>query len=295
MEDLKNKDFKTNPNFTFKEIFKEIHCCFGINDVFDIYYSHNENNELYLISADNNYIISITKIKDKKLVKSLSTEGNQQIKMIRHFYNKKNNKDYLISTLKNAVIKIWDLSDNYNLIHSKKIDYSENSIIFSSILYFSENGDYFITSSNCDKNQDYTKIFNFNEGNFIVNLENTNRIDIYYMLIWNHNKIDYLIQCSLGIILIHNLENKELFHILRKTENSTIHNSACLVKNKNGEDFLYVGNINGLIDVWDLKNFQLKKSIKYFKSYFYHMISWNKRYILVVEKSNYSIIIIDAL
>ena len=295
MEDLKNKEFKTNPNLKFKEIFKKIDCCFGINDVFDIYYSHNENNELYLISASTNYTISITRLRDKKLVKSLSIKGNQEIKMIRHFYNKKNNKDYLISTLKNANIKIWDLSNNYNLILSKKIDYSENSIIFSSILYFSKNGDFFITSSNCDENEDYTKIFNLNDGNFLANLENTNRIDIYYILLWNNNNIDYLIQCSLGKILIHNLENKQLFHILRKTEKGTIHNSACIVKKKDGNDFLYVGNVNGLIDIWDLKNFNLLKSIKYFKSYFYHMISWNQRYILVAEKLNCSIIIIDAL
>jgi hypothetical protein len=295
MEDLKNKDFTTNPNLKFKEIFKKIDCCFGINDEFDIYYAHNENNELYLISADINYTISITRLRDKKLVKSLSTEGKQQIKMIRHFYDKKNNKDYLISTFKNANIKIWDLSNNYNLIHSKKIDYSENSIIFSSILYFSENGDFFITSSNCNDNKDFTKIFNFNDGNFVANLTDTNRVDIYYMLLWNNNNIDYLIQCSLGIILIHNLENKQLFHILRKNGNSTIHNSACIVKNKDGDDFLYVGNVNGLIDIWDLKNFNLKKSIKYFKSYFYHMITWNQRYILVAEKSNCSIIIIDTL
>ena len=295
MEDLKNKDFITNPNLKYKEIFKQIDCCFGINDEFDIYYSHNENNELYLISADTNYTISITRIRDKKLVKSLPTEGNQQIKMIRHFYNKKNKKDYLISTFKNAKIIIWDLSNNYKLIHSKKIDYSENSIIYSSILYFSKNGDFFITSSNCNENQDYTKIFNFNDGNFLVNLENTNRVDIYYILLWNNNNIDYLIQCSLGIILIHNIENKELFHILRKDGNSTIHNSACIIKNKEGDDMLYVGNVNGLIDIWDLKNFQLKKSIKYFKCYFYHMINWNQRYILVAEKSNSSIIIIDTL
>ena len=296
MEDLKNKDFIKNPNLKLKEVIKEMDCCFGINDIFDVYYNRKENNELYLISADKNYTISIIRIRDKKLVKSLPCTQNKEIKMIRHFYNNKYNKDFLISSCKGSEIKIWDLSNNYNLIHSLKIDYSQNSIIFSGLLYFSENnGDYIITCSNCNENNDFTKIYNFNDGNFIENLENTNRFDIYYLLLWNRDENnDYLIQCSLGTIFIHNLQNKKLFQILRKENKSTIHNSACLIKN-DGTDYLYVVNVNGLIDVWNLNTFQLKQSIEYFKSYFYHIISWNKRYILVAEKSNSSILVIDTM
>lgn len=295
MEDLKNKEFLTNPNLKLKEIIKEMDCCFGINDIFDIYYNRKENNELYLISADKNYSISITRIRDKQLIKSLKLTKNSDIKMIRHFYNEKNDKDYLICSFKGSNIKIVDLSNNYTLIYSLQIEYSKNSIIYSALLYFSEiNGNYIITSSNCNENNDFTKIYNFNDGEFIQNLEKTNRVDIYYLLLWNKDNKDYLIQCSLGYVFIHNLENKKLFTILRKEDKSTIHNSACLIKNE-GIDYLYVVNINGLIDVWNLNTFQLKQSIQYLKSYFYHIISWNKRYILVAEKLNCSIIVIDTM
>ena len=295
MEELNNKEFETNPNLKFRGIIKEFDCCFGINDIFDIYYAHNENNELYLISPSSNYSILITRLRDNHLVQTLEGFNNAKINMIRYFYNKKDNKDYLIASFKGSKIKIWDLSNNYNLKHSIKINYSENTSIFSCLLYFSEkNGDYFITSSNSEYENDYTKIYNFNDGSLINNLYSTNRRDIYYLLLLNKDNNDYLIQCSVGCILIHNLENKNLSRILSKNSDSTIHNSACLIKSNDDIHYLYVGNVNGLIDVWDLNTFQLKTSIRYGKCYFYHLLSWNNRYIFVALKTDESIIIIDT-
>ena len=293
MEELKNKDFEKNPNLEFKEIIKEMDFCFGINDIFDIYYDKKQNNELFLISADKNDSISITRIKDKKLIKSIPRGFKKSIKMLRHFYSPIKTTDYLISSFSNSILKIYDLSNNYNLIHTIDVDYSSNSIIYSSLLYFSEKGDFLITSSNSNENNDYTKIYDFSNGALVENINFTNRVDIYYLLLWNKENNDYLIQCSIRDIYLYNFENKDIT-VLHKNENSTIHNSACLVKKNDGIDYLYVGNVNGLIDVWNLQNYNLEQSIKYSKSYFYHLISWNNRYILVAEKMNCSIIVIDT-
>ena len=293
MEDLKNREFITNPNLKLNSIVKQMKCCWGINDIFDIYYSFNENNELYLITADDNSAISITRLRDNQLVKSLGgNKGN--INMIRHFYNQKNQRDYLIVSFKDSNVKLWDLTDNYNLKYSLNIHYSENTSIFSCLLYFPENyDDYLITSSNNNEGEDYTKIYNFENGSFIKNLENTNRVDIYYLLLWNKNDDkDYLIQCSNRCVLIHDLKTKELMKIFQ-SENSTIHNSACIIR-KNNIDYLYVGNVNGIIDIWDLNNLQQKGIITYKKSYFYHLISWNNKYILVAEKFSGCIVVIDT-
>ena len=124
-------------------------------------------------------------------------------------------------------------------------------------------------------------------------MENTNRVDIYYLLLWNKNDDkDYLIQCSNRCVLIHDLKTKELMKIFQ-SENSTIHNSACIIR-KNNIDYLYVGNVNGIIDIWDLNNLQQKGIITYKKSYFYHLISWNNKYILVAEKFSGCIVVIDT-
>ena len=294
MEDMKNREFKNNPNFKFKEVFKELSCCFGINDVFDIYYSQADNNELYLITSDKEFTISITRIRDKQLIKSLPGIENKRINMIKHFFNNKDSNDYLVASFKGANIKIWNLTNNFNLIFSFHVDYSQNSSIYSALLYFSENKNYLITCSNCKENNDYTKLYNFDDGTFLSNLSYSNAVDVYYLLLWNYNNNDYLIQCCSFIVLIHNLKDGKFVRRLSKGSNETIHNSACIIRSEEGIDYLYIGNVNGLIDVWNLNNFQFKQSIRYFKSYYYHFLSWNNRYIIIAEKFNCSIIIVDT-
>ena len=285
-----------NPNLHFNSEIDQMQCCFGINDIFDIYYDQNNNNELLLIYPSENFIIKVIRLKDNQLVKTL--EGHKgKIRSIRHFKDNINQKDYLISSGSPKVVNIWDLTDNYKLLFSLNINYSQNSIIYSCALFFSENkGNYLITSSNENSNEDYTKIYDFNTQNLIANLESTNQIEIYHLLLWNNETNDFLIESGTGLILIHNLETKKLTHVLRNNDRS-IKNSMCLVNNpdSNKLDLLCSTTLNGLIDFWDLGKFQHKFSIKYRNSYFYDVINWFDRYIIVGEKTNSSIIVIDLI
>ena len=74
MEIQQDKNFVTNPNFKLKETIIEMKCCFGINDIFDVYNAPNDNNELYLISPGENSSILITRIRDKKLITESPTK-----------------------------------------------------------------------------------------------------------------------------------------------------------------------------------------------------------------------------
>ena len=104
-----------------------------------------------MICPSDNYSLSITRLRDNQLIKSL--EGHEgQISFVKHFYNKNKKKDYLISACKKSVVKVWDLTDDYNLLFSLNVDYSENTKIFSCIALFTENKEnYLITSSNENK------------------------------------------------------------------------------------------------------------------------------------------------
>ena len=125
-----------NPNIRFNSIVQEMKCCFGINDIFAVYYDKNNNNELYLIFPSENYSIKITRLIDNHFIKSL--EGHQnQISFVKHFYNNIAQKDHLISSDKSCVVIVWDLSNNYNLLFSLKINYSKNSIIYNCTAFFS--------------------------------------------------------------------------------------------------------------------------------------------------------------
>ena len=71
----------------------------------------------------------------------------------------------------------------------------------------------------------------------------------------------------------------------------------CLINDPDSKklDLLCVTTVHGLINFWDLGSFTLKFSVKYKSSYFYDIINWNDNYIIVGEKNNSSIIIIDVL
>ena len=294
MEISKIKITSENPNFKFKNVVKHMDCCFGINDIFDIYYDKNNNFELYLISPSENFSIAITRLKDNQLIKSLQGH-NQKITSLRCFYDEIKQKDYLVSSSKKCKVIIWDLSNNFNLLYSLDVDYSQNSIIYSCLLFFSQNkGNYLITCSNETDSKDFTKIYNFENHQLICELEGTNRIEIYYLLSWKNDDKDYLFETSIGRVIVHDLETKNLFHILN-SPNRSIQNSACLIKNTqtNKIDLLAVPTIHGDIYFWDLNTFKLKFSIKYQNSYFYDIINWNDKYIIVAEKFNSLIVIID--
>lgn len=285
-----------NPNIRFNSNIQKMNDCFGINDIFDTYYDKNKNNELNLILPSDNYSIKIIRLKDNKLIKNLQGHTGK-ITLIRHFYNNIKQEDYFISSGKPSEIKVWDLSYNYNLLFSLKINYSINTLIYSSILFFSENkGSFLITSSNENSQEDYTKIYDFNTQKLISNLEFTNVNEIFYLLLWNDGNNDYLIESSIGRVFMHNLETKELFHILN-SPNKSSQNSMCLIKNheNNDRDLLCVSTVHGAIYFWDLGTYTLKFSINYKSCYFYHIINWNENYLIVAEKLNSSIIIMDLM
>lgn len=283
-----------NPNFRFNSIVQEMNDCFGINDIFAIYYDKKDNNELYLISPSKNFSIKVTRLKDNKLIRTL--EGHTgKITLIRHCFNSITQKDYLISSGKHSEVKVWDLSDNFNLLFSLKINYSKNTNIYSSLLFFSENnGNYLITSSNENQVEDFTKLYDFNSQELKANLELTSQVEIFYMLTWNNGKYDFLIESGVGIILMHNLETKELFKVFNPSNKSS-QNSMCIIKNPedNKIDLLCVATIHGSIDFWDLDTFTFKFSVRHKSSYFYDLINWFDRYVIVAEKFSSLIIIID--
>ena len=163
-------------------------------------------------------------------------------------------------------------------------------------IYTENKGNFLIISSNENQKEDYTKIYDFNTEEFIADLEATNYIEIFCLLIWKNNDKNYLIESSIGNILIHNLETKELIKIL-STNKKSIQNSMCLINDPDSKklDLLCVTTVHGLINFWDLGSFTLKFSVKYKSSYFYDIINWNDNYIIVGEKNNSSIIIIDVL
>ena len=138
-----------------------------------------------------------------------------------------------------------------------------------------------------------TKIYSLNDCKFIKYINNTCNIAIYFLLMWynkNNNKY-YIIQFSNNKILINNLLEDELYsELINKPEDK--HYSG-LIYSQGNKDYLCSSSINGYINIWDLYDKKIYKTINTNRCKLAHIINWNRKYIIVSDVNNKSFKIID--
>ena len=291
-----NYEFKKEPkNLKFKENITTTNSSAGWNDIFEIFISYKDNKE-YLVSPNtNNYKLDIFNLINNQLITSLSGHKND-IRTIRYFINNKNKNEYLISADDNKIVIIWDITNNYNIKYIINTKYGDD--IYSCLLIFPHNSDdnYIITSTfnKSDKDEDSaTKLYSLNNGNFIKYINNTNNNHIFYLLSWynKRNNKYYIIQFSYKKIIINNLLEDELYSEL-SNEPETDHHSG-FIYYKDNNDYLCSSSSNGYINIWDLYNKKIYKTINTNGCELAHIIEWNKKYIIVADYNNKSFKIID--
>ena len=254
--------FNTNLIFKYKEnIIKDFNFSYWICDTFDIYYPLNENKkEPYLIySLFDKMEINILRISDKKSIKTLSGPSNY-IEKVKNFFNENDKHNYLLSSDWDYIIFVWDLDNNFEKKHMIVPGYS--NYIYSFLIYFKLN--YIITSTvGHTQGLDFIKIYSLVNGEFIRNILGTDNNDTLYCLIWEKEENEsYIIACCYEKISIYNLLNNELYSNL-----STNIESSCGDYYFSGfisydNKYLYTSSNHGFINIWNLYEKTLVKSIK---------------------------------
>ena len=286
---LKNYVFYKNPNLKFIELLleeeKQNENIYDINTIIEIYYPRNIKNEVYLILPKlNMYNIDIIRILDSKKIASLKGHKNF-ILVVKHFYSKKNKIDYLLSTDENCKLFIWDLTNNFKLKFFIEIKYSFN--LSDCLLIFDENNnkDYILTSTKVIKNDNYSKLFSFeNKGEYIKNIPYTNLNKTYYLIKWinnNDNNKLYIIECCDKIIYIYNLYEPEEKFKMKSFLHESINCGGCVIK-QNNNDYLFAISYNGYINIFDLNNkLYLKNIYCEYNNNFCSIIQWNVNYLII--------------
>lgn len=305
--------FKNMPNIKYKEnITNDFNYSYWICDSFDVYYPLSENKkEIYLIySIFDKKEINILRISDKKNIKSLSGHSNY-IDKVKNFYNEKDNHNYLLSSDWNYTLFVWDLDNNYELKH--KIITLYTNYLYSFLIYFKL--DYIITSTVGHADQiDYIKIYSFKSGDLVRNLINSDINDTLYCLIWEKEKDEnYLVACCYEKISIYNLINGVLYCNL-----STIVEESCGDYYFSGfisydNKYLFTSSNEGYINIWNLIERNLFKSIKLPLSSLFKIIPWAiyidyykdkddlkfykniNNYILVCDKNKFGILNLNII
>ena len=287
--------FHKKPNFKYKHIITDNNYSGGANDIFEVYISYKDNKEYIASPNFDNSNIDILRILDN--TKLLSLKGHKSnIRTIRYFINYKNYNEYLISADNDRIVIIWDINNYYNIKY--KIDTNYLDDISSCLLIFphNTNDNYIITSSNAisnDINKSATKIYSLDNGKYIKYIIDSNNHYICYLLSWynKNNKNYYLIELAHKKILIHHLLENELYCQLKK-EPESYHNSG-FIFNKGNNEYLCCSSTNGYINIWDLYNKSLFKTINTEGCFLMHIINWNDKYAIVTDLDNKAFKIFD--
>ena len=294
-----------SPNLKFKEIITENNYCEGYNDIFEIFISV-KNKEIYLASPNKlDYILDIITIKDKKIYKSL--EGHKYyVISVKYFLNKINNKEFLVSSDKDNIIIIWDVSNDFSNIY-KIVTHNNIGKISSLLICFnlkdSKNkvDDYIIF---CYDSKIHTNVYSLNNREKIKNIKNTNEYCTYYLLYWFNKKDynNYIIELSNENILIYNIIKSTNFGVLTlgSTNYSKLING--FIYNKDNTDFLTVASSSGFITIINLETtniltcFNIYQNLENFDTkiiYLTYILQWNDNYMIACEYYNRGVKIIE--
>ena len=136
----------------------------------------------------------------------------------------------------------------------------------------------------------------FEDGAFIKYISNTHKFPVYYLLPWfnKKNKKYYIIQFCSKKILINDLFEDELYSELINEQESNHFSGFLFYKDDN--NYLVSSSSNGYINIWDLYEKKIFKNINLNinnECKLYHIIEWNEKYIIVADKKNNYLKIID--
>ena len=292
-----NESFSLNPNFICKEtIIKDNYDDYFISDSFEIYYSYHNYNDIMLVSPNKQYEIRIISLKTKKLIRVLRGHS-APIGIVRHFFDQKNKIDYLISVDDNKVLQVWDLSNNFKIKQTLNLMYKS---IYSAIMIFDSLNDYIITSTFNNQNlaEDFTKIFNLEDGKFLRNIGSKLPSKSHYLLPWKNpeDNLWYVIDFCVGKILIYPINGDDKLFELKSGvdfESQLTYYYGITM----GKDFTNLCAVSegGYIHIWNLLNKNLIYTKRINKGNLNTLLKWSDRYIIVSDKKNCSFYVIDII
>ena len=211
-------------------------------------YSYSENYKNYSLKC---YDI----LKDKSMTK-VQNAHSERIFTCSHFLDKYNMRDLLITSAFDKKIKIWNITNNFQVIYEKKPDYyfKENTYLLSENILSYNNKIYLIVSAYEINSSGYDLLY-YNTSkkidwrHFENSRDNTNFLDIFY-----NNGNPEIITANLGNVKIYNFQNKNLIKLFHDNNNKLNYLSAIVKKDSFNNKNIIVSAGDGLLRIWDYNN-----------------------------------------
>jgi WD40 repeat protein len=229
--------------------------------------------ESYVVWGTPIYSLEFFNIEKNQIINTIKEAHMNIIFSCRHYPDKKNKIDYIITSSYDRNVKIWNLkSFSYNLITNTH----NNNYIYSVCLLFEENENksYVITSSPSD----FMKVWDFTGkliDTFGLSDEGTYFIDTYYDT--KNNKY-YILNGNVNDVKSYSFSDRKPYKKYIGIPQSW-HMSA-LVYQSNEQEILIESDGNGFIRLWEFHTSNLIKSIFTYSFILLRGIClWNEKYL----------------
>jgi len=226
----------------------------------------NEYLLVYSYSEDyKNYSLKCYDILQDKRMTKVQKAHTERIFTCSHFLDKYNKRDLLITSAFDKKIKIWNISNNFQVIYEKKPDYyfQENTYLLSENMLSDNNKIYLIVSAYEINSSGYDLLYyntskSLDWRHFDNSRDNTNFLDIFY-----NNGNPEIITANLGNVKIYNFQNKKLIKFFSDNKKELNYLSAIIKEDSLNNKNVIVSAGDGLLRIWDYNHpDRLLQSIK---------------------------------
>lgn len=300
--DISKINFKSIPDFIYKETLFNKNFGSGFNSLFDVYINYIDSKSYFITSNYENCDINVISLENNILIKELKGHKHE-ILSIRYFLNEITKEEYIISSDIDKKVIVWNIHENFNIEFNLYIDYSQFCNINSCIITNIQQLNYVIiscynNSSNYEQKnpkKDYTRMYSLMNKDFIKEIYNTEANSTRYMLSW-YNESDentYIIELCDYKITINNLLKKQNYSIFKSEFNNKEEFLTGFIYKKEETDYLITGSWNGFVRIWDLDE---KSQINYIQTddlQLYNIIPWSDKCAIIAYKFLNKIKIID--
>ena len=306
------QNFKTNPNFKFREYPAELRECLGTTYTYDVFKDKQGRTILITpywninkqcntegdpsIGLDQYHYISLIDLSNNKEIQTLIGHTDRVV-TCRFFEDPFKGKQYLISADRKYKVKVWELTDNGKLIFDKELKEGYDNFIYSVLMIFEAKKMYAVTST---LGSGETNVFTIDSDQQPKKLQETKDLNIYYLDYWFEEKdadgksVHHIIQCGKNKILITQFNDEKETHYEIATDEKYANNLCGMVYKKGDKDLLITSATRGLIKIIDLKERKEIHSYEHQDVFFYNFVRWNDQYILLYEAMQRRILVLDS-
>jgi WD40 repeat protein len=231
----------------------------------------------YLAWGDSKNLLNIYDLAQNTTIHQLSGH-TKHIFIVRHFFNKHEPLDYLLTSSYDKSIKIWNVQ-TFSLVNSI-IDCHTSLYLYSALLLYEESSSKMYAVSSAPN--EYMKVWDSQTGTFVRNVGTTTDYT-YYIDSWldESNKELYIINANSIDVKIYEFRTGLLYKTF-KSENSTWHMSA-LVHYMNEKPYLFETDGHGYLRIWDIHTGLIYKKIQASGTNLRGLCLWNDQYILAAS------------